>query len=219
MGAIQPAHGWLSESIIYGSTGEHPAVELTDSELLSCIDSELLESELAGSAAAAGALPFAGPLSAPPGAGQPSRRGRRRVSRPVASVCISSGLVVASAAAVFVLTGAVPRPPIPQAQSQADGSQTTPASASHVSVTPRPLSSARPAVPSPNAYLTPALSEFLTTSPPAAVWPAKSPAAAKSPAPAKSRRPVIVPVHLAVPVAVAVCLLNERVAVTVTISF
>src|ERR1019366_4511726 len=152
-GAIQPARGWLSESIIYGSTGGQPAADLL------------------GSAAAGGAIPFAGLASDQPEAGKVARHAHRRFSRPMASACITGGLVAASAAAVFVLTGAGPRPLIPQTQSQAGGAQTTPAPASHVSVTPSPLSSARPAAPAPNAYLTPALSEFLTTSPPATVLP------------------------------------------------
>jgi serine/threonine protein kinase len=171
VGAIQPARGWLSESIIYGSTEGQPAADLL------------------GSAAAGGAIPFAGLASDQPEAGKVARHAHRRLSRPLASACITGGLVAASAAAVFALTGAGPRSLIPQTQSQAGGSQTTPASASHVSVTPSPLSSARPAAPAPNAYLTPALSEFLTTSPPATVLPAKSAAPKKSPQPGKSAAP------------------------------
>lgn len=171
VGAIEPARGWLSESIIYGSTEGQPAADLL------------------GSAAAGGAIPFAGLASDQPEAGKVARHAHRRLSRPLASACITGGLVAASAAAVFVLTGAGPRSLIPQTQSQAGGSQTTPASASHVSVTPSPLSSARPAAPAPNAYLTPALSEFLTTSPPATVLPAKSAAPKKSPQPSKSAAP------------------------------
>src|SRR5450755_5121075 len=171
VGAIQPARGWLSESIIYGSTEGQPAADLL------------------GSAAAGGAIPFAGLASDQPEAGKVVRHAHRRLSRPLASACITGGLVAASAEAVFALTGAGPRSLIPQTQPQAGGSQTTPASASHVSVTPSPLSSARPAAPAPNAYLTPALSEFLTTSPPATVLPAKSAAPKKSPQPGKSAAP------------------------------
>jgi serine/threonine protein kinase len=171
VGAIQPAGGWLSESIIYGSTEGQPAADLL------------------GSADAGGAIPFAGLASDQPEAGKVARHAHRRLSRPLASACITGGLVAASAAAVFALTGAGPRSLIPQTQSQAGGSQTTPASASHVSVTPSPLSSARPAAPAPNAYLTPALSEFLTTSPPATVLPTKSVAPEESPQPSKSAAP------------------------------
>src|ERR1035441_9277275 len=78
---------------------------------------------LLGSAAAGGAIPFAGLASAQPEAGKVARHAHRRLSRPMASACITGGLVAASAAAVFVLTGAGPRSLIPQTQSQAGGSQ------------------------------------------------------------------------------------------------
>ena len=186
VGAIQPERGWLAESIIYGSTGGQPVAEL--------LDAELLDLATAGSAVAFAAVASAQPKGAQPEGAQPeggkvARHGRRRLSRPLASVCITGGLVAASAAAVFILTGAVPRPPVSQTQAQAGRSQTTPPSASHVSVTPSPLSAAHPAPPSPNAYLTPALSEFLTTSPPATVLPTRSAAPKNSSAPSKSAAP------------------------------
>jgi eukaryotic-like serine/threonine-protein kinase len=171
VGAIQPAPGWLSESVIYGPPENRP------------------DADLLGSAAAGGDIPFAGLASAEPEAAKEARHAHRRVSRPLASACITGGLVAASAAAVFILTGAGPQALLPQTQSQVGGSQTTPASASHVSVTPSPSSSSRLIAPTPNAYMTPALSEFLTASPPATVLPTKSPGPKKSPAPGKSQAP------------------------------
>jgi hypothetical protein len=171
VGAIQPARGWLSESIIYGSAADEPAAEILP--------------PAAGQAVipfgADSAIPFAGLPAAEPERGIVARHAHRRLSRPLASACITGGLVAASAAAVFALTGA-PGPLAPQAQSQAGAAQTTPASASHVSVTPGALSSGRPAAPAANAYMTPALSEFLSTSPAKTVLPVPT----KSPAPAKS---------------------------------
>jgi serine/threonine protein kinase len=156
VGAIQPARGWLSESIIYGSAGDPSA-------------------DLIVAATTADALAFAGATAGPSGAaGNAGRHVRHRLSRPLASACITGGLVAASAAAVFALTGAVPQA-ASKVQPQAGAAQSTPSSASHVSVTPNALPSRTPAAPAPNAYLTPSLSEFLTTSPPGTVLPTASP--------------------------------------------
>ena len=166
VGEIAPAPGWLSEAIIYGSTGDQ-AADLSDS-------------------AAASGLPSPDLARDEPEKGKVGRPAHRRLSRPLVSACLTAGLVGACAAVVFALTGAGPaRPLTPQAQAQAGGVQSAPSAGSQGSATPRPLSS-RPAAPAPNAYLTPALSEFLTTSPPATVLPTRSPAPGKSPAPSKS---------------------------------
>jgi serine/threonine protein kinase len=169
VGAIQPARGWLSESIIYGSAGDQPA-------------------DLLGSATAANALAVAGSAAGPPAAaGNAGRHVRRRFSRPLASACITGGLVAASAAAVFALTGAVPQPLAHnKVQPQAGAAQSAPSSPSHVSATPSAPPSKTPAAPAPNAYLTPSLSELLTTSPPRTVLPTESPSPARSPSPGKS---------------------------------
>jgi serine/threonine protein kinase len=167
VGAIQPARGWLSESIIYGSAdpSADPLVAATTSDAL------------AFARAAAGTPGGAG---TPGAAGNARRRVRHRVSRPLASAVITGGLVAASAGVVFALTGAESPPLAPQAQSQAGPAQIAPSSASHVSVTPSSLPSKAPAVPAPNAYLTPSLSEFLTTSPARTVLPTESAAPGKS---------------------------------------
>jgi serine/threonine protein kinase len=165
VGAIQPARGWLSESIIYGSTGDQPA------DLLVSATSADGLAFAAATGAAAGSS-GAGSSAAGSSGADAGRHARRRFSRPLASACISGGLVAASAAVVFALTGAGPAPlAANQAQPQAGAAQITPSSASHVSQTPNVLPSRTPAVPSPNAYLTPSLSEFLTTSPARTVLP------------------------------------------------
>jgi serine/threonine protein kinase len=169
VGAIQPARGWLSESIIYGSAGDQPA-------------------DLLVSATSADGLALGGAAGGPGAAGNAGRRVHRRISRPLASACVTGGLVAAAAAAVFALTGAGPQPPAQKIQPQAGVAQSTPSSASHVSATPNVLPSKTPAVPTPNAYLTPSLSEFLT--PPAgtvlpteSVSPGHSAPASASPSP------------------------------------
>jgi eukaryotic-like serine/threonine-protein kinase len=171
VGAIQPARGWLSESIIYGSTGDQSADPLV-------------------SATSADALAFAGAAAGPPGAaGDAGRHVRHRFSRPLASAGITGGLVAAAAAVVFALTGAGPQPLGSQGQPQAGAAQITPSSASHVSQTPSALHSRTPAVPAPNAYLTPSLSEFLTTSPARTVLPTESASPGKSGAASASPSP------------------------------
>ena len=89
VGAIQPARGWLSESIIYGSAGDQPA-------------------DLLVSATSADGLALGGAAGGPGAAGNAGRRVHRRISRPLASACVTGGLVAAAAAAVFALTGAGP---------------------------------------------------------------------------------------------------------------
>jgi serine/threonine protein kinase len=182
VGAIQPARGWLSESIIYGSTD--PSADL----LVSATTSDALALAFAGAAAGT-----PGAAAGTPGAaGNARRHVRHRLSRPLASVFITGGLVAASAGVVFALTGAESPPLAPQAQAQAGAARIAPSSASHVSVTPSALPSRTPAVPAPNAYLTPSLSEFLTTSPARTVLPTetaspgKSTAASASPSPSAS---------------------------------
>ena len=113
VGAIQPARGWLSESIIYGSAAGQSAAELLNA------------------ATAGGIVPFAGAAAGQAAAGG-KRRARHRLSRPMASAGITGGLVAASAAAVFVLTGAVPRPPAPQSEPRAGAALTTPTRGAHL---------------------------------------------------------------------------------------
>jgi serine/threonine protein kinase len=167
VGAIQPARGWLSESIIYGSAGDQPA-------------------DLPVPVTSPGALALAGATAGPPaGSGNAGRHVRHRFSRPLASAGITGGLVAAAAAAVFALTGAGPQPPAGLAQPQAGTTQITPSSASHVSATPTALPSRTHTVPAPSAYLSPSLSEILT-SPARTVRPAKTPSPGKSASPGKS---------------------------------
>jgi eukaryotic-like serine/threonine-protein kinase len=212
VGAIQPARGWLSESIIYGSAADELADQpdsptenlfrfagsFAGPPAAAGIAAAAGSAAGAGSAAAAGSAAGAGSAAAAgsaagagsaAAAGSARRHVRRRLSRPLASACITGGLVAACVAAVFGLTGAGPKalaPLAPQAQPQARAVQSTPTSVSHASVTPRALPSRTSSVPAPNAYLTPSLSEFLTTPPAGTVLPTKSPSPGESPSPSKA---------------------------------
>ena len=148
VGAIQPAPGWLAESLIASFTQDHPA---------------------AGSSGGAGhllALPGPAP-DEPPQPGGAGRPGRHRISRSLASACLSGGLVAASAVAVFALIGAdrTPHPTGVRPQAGAGSVATAPSSASNAPASPRPLSSAKPRVSvAPSAFLTPSLSKFVSPS-------------------------------------------------------
>ena len=173
VGALQPAPGWLAESIMNSFIQDPPAPS----------------ADLAGPAAGAAGvlialsetsahLPDAGqpPRSdLPPRSGQPPRGGaggpgRHRISRTMASAVLTGGLVAGSAVAAFALIGANHTPASSHLQPQAGAGAvaTAPASASgSPAAGPRTSSSAAPSASahvSPNAYLTPALSRSSSTS-------------------------------------------------------
>jgi serine/threonine protein kinase len=168
VGALQPAPGWLAESIMNSFIQDPPgaaAVELAGAS-----------EQVAGtetSARPAGAAP-------PPRSGQPRRRGtggpgRHRISRPLASACLTGGLVVGSAVAAFALIGANHTPAASHLQPQAGAGAvaTTPAAvSSNPAATPGASSSSAPAASArvlPNAFFTPALSGSSTSIPPVPV--------------------------------------------------
>jgi eukaryotic-like serine/threonine-protein kinase len=148
-GAIQPSPGWLAESIISSFT---------------------LDRSAAGASGGIGdLLALTGPDSSQPqpGAGGGGRPGRHRISRSMASVCLSGGLVAASAVAVFALIGAdrTPHSPGVQPQARSGAVATAPSSASNAPASPGSSSSASPRVSvAPSAFLTPSSSGLLTPS-------------------------------------------------------
>jgi serine/threonine protein kinase len=168
VGALQPAPGWLAESIMNSFIQDPPAPS----------------ADLAGPAAAAAGLIALTETSAhlpdagqPPRSGQPPRGGaggpgRHRISRTLASAVLTGGLVAGSAVAAFALIGAnhTPASSHLQPQTGAGAVATTPASASgNAAAGPRTSSSAAPSASapvSPNAYLSPALSRSSSTSMP-----------------------------------------------------
>ena len=100
VGALQPAPGWLAESIMNGFIQDPAAAGLAGA------GKQVAQTETA---------------ARPPGA-DPRRRprqhlrrgtggpGRHRISRPLASACLTGGLVAGSAVAAFALIGANPTP-------------------------------------------------------------------------------------------------------------
>jgi len=147
VGAIQPAPGWLAESIMSSFAQDRP-----------------LAAPLAP-ADAGNLIALTGASGQPPAS--PGRPGRHRISRSLASACLSGGLVAGSAVAAFALIGADRTPSAGHAQPQAGAgaAATQPAVASNPQASPRASSSASPSASiSPSAYLTPALSRFSSTS-------------------------------------------------------
>jgi serine/threonine protein kinase len=165
VGALQPAPGWLAESIMNGFTQarDRPAGAAAPGP-----------PEVAGPVAPTGASsppPAAPPppAASPPRPAGPDRQRRHRILRPVASACLTGGLVVASGLAAFALIGADRSHPDGHAQPQTGAGvmATAPGSTSNPPASPRPSSSVRPAVRiSPNALFTPTLSRASTSLPP-----------------------------------------------------
>jgi eukaryotic-like serine/threonine-protein kinase len=169
VGALQPEPGWLAESIISSFT---PARDRPGGAVPG--PAELAALTGASALPSGASRPPAG-ASRPP-AGQRGRPGRHRISRPVASVCLSGGLVAASAVAAFALIGANRPDPGGHAQPQAraEAVATAPSPALNPAPSPQASSPARPKIQiSPNAYFTPTESRFSSSVPPVPVssWP------------------------------------------------
>ena len=160
VGAIQPAPGWLAESIISSFTQDRSAA--------------------ASSGGAGNLLALTGAAAGQPPSGG---GGRHRISRSLASACLSGGLVAASAVAVFALIGAdrTPHTGIVQPQAGAGSVATAPASTSNAPASPGASSSAAPKVSvAPNVYLTPSLSKFVSPSLTPTLGPSASPSPSSS---------------------------------------
>jgi serine/threonine protein kinase len=152
VGALQPAPGWLAESIMDSFIQDPAAANLTET-----------------SARPAGIAP-------PPRSGRLLRRGtagpgRHRISRPLASACLTGGLVAGSAVAAFALVGANHAPAAGhhlQPQAGAGAVATSPAFASYdPASSPGTGSSSAPSAAarvSPNMFLSPTLSRTSSTS-------------------------------------------------------
>ena len=160
VGALQPAPGWLAESIMSSFVLDGSAAAAL------------------GPAEASKLIALTDSSGQPPRSGEPprggtSRPGRHRVSRTLASAVLTGGLVAGSAVAAFALIGAnrAPEGNHLQPQTGAGAAATLPASASNPSASPGASSSASasasPAasIPlSPSAFLTPASSSITSTS-------------------------------------------------------
>ena len=167
VGALQPAPGWLAESIMNGFIQDPAAAGLAGA------GKQVAQTETSAR------LPGTAPPRRP---GQHLRRGtggpgRHRISRPLASACLTGGLVAGSAVAAFALIGANHHTPAAashlQPQAGAGAVATSPASVSSnpAPSSPAGSSSAPPASVrvSPNAFFTPALVGTSTSIPPVPV--------------------------------------------------
>ncbi len=167
VGALQPAPGWLAESIMSSFIQDPPvAADLADAS------KQVALTETSAKLPKAAQPPRSGP---PLGSGRPHRGsaggpGRHRISRTLASACLTGGLVAGSAVAAFALLGANHTPAADHLQPQggAGALANAPASASsNPAASPRTSSPGKPAVRiSPNAYFTPTLSRSSTSMPP-----------------------------------------------------
>jgi hypothetical protein len=195
--ALQPAPGWLAESIM-NSFIQDPAVPAA-ADLAGAIK------PVAGTETSARSPGDA----SPPRSGRPRRGGtgdpgRHRISRPLASACLTGGLVAGSAVAAFALIGANHTPAASHLQPQAGAGAvaTTPSSAasSNPTASPGASSSSAPSAAarvSPNMFLSPVLSRASSTSlPPTPIVSQSSaqPSASSKPSkPVKSSPPASTP--------------------------
>jgi eukaryotic-like serine/threonine-protein kinase len=171
VGALQPAPGWLAESIMSSFTEDPPGPAAADP---AGAGKQVALTEASAQPPRAAGLSRPGQ---PPRPGQPLRGGtggpgRHRISRTLASACLTGALVAGSAVAAFALIGANHTPAASHLQPQAGAGAVAnaPASASsNPAVGPRTSSSAPPSASahlSPNAYLSPAPSSSSGTSMP-----------------------------------------------------
>jgi serine/threonine protein kinase len=121
VGALQPAPGWLAESIMNSFAQTQSAAA----------PAELAEIVAPTGTSASAATPTRDPDGPPRQGGfarpaGPSRPGRHRISRPLASAGLTGGVVIGSALAAFALIGANHSPAAGHTQPQASaGSQAT----------------------------------------------------------------------------------------------
>ena len=158
VGALQPAPGWLAESIMSGSIKDQPAAAAL------------------GPSDASKPVALTGTPGQPPRSGQSppsgaSRPGRHRVSRTLASAVLTGGLVACSAVAAFALIGAnrAPSGSHLQPQTGAGAVATLPGAtanpASSPGASPSASASRSASLPvSPSAFLSPASSTLTGTS-------------------------------------------------------
>jgi serine/threonine protein kinase len=176
VGALQPAPGWLAESIMSSFIQDPPGPAAADQAIADPADvgKQVAVTEISAPPPRAARPPRSGQ---PPRPGQPLRGGtggpgRHRISRTLASACLTGGLVAGSAVAAFSLIGANHTPPASHHQPQAGAGAVAnaPASASSdPAASPRTSSSAPPSASahlSPNVFLSPAASSSFGTSMP-----------------------------------------------------
>ena len=179
VGALQPAPGWLAESIMDSFIQDPSGPAAANLTETSARPAEIVPPLRSGR-----------PLR--PGTAGP---GRHRISRPLASACLTGGLVAGSAVAAFALIGANHAPADGHLQPQAGAGAvaTSPAFASSNPVpSPGTASSSAPSAAarvSPNMFLSPALSRASSTSlPPTPIVSQSSAQPSKSSDPSQSAK-------------------------------
>jgi serine/threonine protein kinase len=154
VGALQPAPGWLAESILSSFIRDTPGSDVADP---AGAGKQVAVTENSAPPARAAQPPRPGQLLHE-GTGGP---GRHRISRTLASACLTGGLVAGSAVAAFALIGANHTPASSHQRPQAGAGAVANSSASASSnpaASPRTSSPA----PSPSARVSPAM--FLSPS-------------------------------------------------------
>jgi len=160
VGALQPAPGWLAESIMNSFAQTQSAA--APAELAEIVAPT-------GTSTSAPILPWADPSSPRPPrrggrvrAGGAGRPGRHRISRPLASVGLTAGVVAGSAVAAFALIGAnrTPAAGHDQPQASAGSPATAPAFGADA---PAGASASPKASLSPSTFLSPPVSRFSTS--------------------------------------------------------
>jgi Protein kinase domain len=170
VGALQPAPGWLAESIMNSFAQTQSAAapaELAEIVAPTGTSTSAAIVALAASARPASAQPASdgrgrGGAAAPAGPASPGGPGRHRISRPLASATLTGGVVVASAVAAFALIGANRTPAAGHAEPQAAAG--SPATAPALAAGPSGGPSTSPSASlSPSSFLSPAGSRFSTS--------------------------------------------------------
>ncbi|HEU5387567.1 MAG TPA: serine/threonine-protein kinase [Streptosporangiaceae bacterium] len=159
VGALQPAPGWLAESIMNSFAQTQSAA--APAELAEIVAPTGTTSAVIAPPAPP-ASPRRGGRPGPGGPGRPGRPGRHRISRPLASAGLTAGVVVGSAVATFALIGANRTPAAGHDRPQASAG--SPATAPALGAASPVGSSAPPkASLSPSAFLSPPGSRFSTS--------------------------------------------------------
>jgi eukaryotic-like serine/threonine-protein kinase len=165
LGAIQPAPGWLAESIMNSFAQTQSAAAPAEVAELVAPTGAPAAPASSGAAAPSGSLPDGEPLPVGSwsrlaggqraGPAGPGRRGRHRISRPLASACLTGCLVAGSAVVAITLIGADRTSADSNVQPRS--AATSPATATAPATSPAApgASPSAPASLSPSSYFSP----------------------------------------------------------------
>src|SRR5690348_6608954 len=160
VGALQPAPGWLAESIMNSFAQTQSAA--APAELAEIVAPTGTSTSAVIPLPAPPASPRRGGRAGPGGPGGPGRPGRHRISRPLASVGLTAGVVAGSAVAALALIGANRTPAAGHNQPQASAGSPATAPALRADA-PAGAGASPKASLSPSAFLSPPGSRFSTS--------------------------------------------------------